>query len=136
MKTGNSLRIREYARREIIEPARKRGDSVVRIVAGDVQRALHLHNLSKQVCDALKTKEFLKENRLALEKQEGPPKMASTTVTYTFRLLSESPTTRAAEVDPLLRLKGIGREVFKSLGGGEAFIRHEREHFYDSGEDS
>jgi len=28
---------------------------------------------------------------------------------------------------PLLRLWGIGKEVFQSLGGGEAFIRSERE---------
>lgn len=108
----------------------------MRIVAGDVQRALQLHNLSPQVCSALKTKEFLKENRLVLEKKEGPPKMMSTTVSYTFRLLSEDPAGKAENADPLMRLKGIGREVFKSLGGGEAFIRSERDHFYDSGEDS
>ena len=36
----------------------------------------------------------------------------------------------------LLSLLGIGKEVFQSVGGGEAFIRHEREHFYDAGEDA
>jgi hypothetical protein len=29
-----------------------------------------------------------------------------------------------------LRLRGIAKEVFRSLGGGEAFIRRERENFY------
>jgi hypothetical protein len=32
----------------------------------------------------------------------------------------------------LLSLCGIGKEVFASLGGAEAFIRNEREHFYSS----
>jgi hypothetical protein len=36
----------------------------------------------------------------------------------------------------LLSLLGIGKEVFESLGGGEAFIRRERERFYDAGEDA
>jgi hypothetical protein len=31
---------------------------------------------------------------------------------------------------PLSRLSGIAKEVFESLGGGEAFIRSEREQFY------
>jgi hypothetical protein len=136
MRTENSARIRKYARDRIIEPARKRGETAVRVVAGDVLKALHLPNsLSKQVCDALKTKEFLRENRLALEKKEGPPSMASTRVTYTFRLLVPSGAD-ARSKDPLLSLWGIGKDVFRSLGGGEAFIRREREHFYDTGADS
>jgi len=31
--------VREQARQEYIEPARRRGDSIVRIVAGDVQKS-------------------------------------------------------------------------------------------------
>lgn len=61
--------------------------------------------------------------------------MQSTRVAYTFRLLSSSGN-NAASKDPLLSLWGIGKELFESLGGGEAFIRSEREHFYDTREDS
>jgi hypothetical protein len=57
----------------------------------------------------------------------------STTVAFTYRLAGKRP----ADTDPeessllrLLRLQGIGKEVFQSLGGGEAFIRRERERFY------
>jgi hypothetical protein len=35
----------------------------------------------------------------------------------------------------LLSLRGIGKEVFAALGGGEAFLRSEREHFYDPGKE-
>jgi hypothetical protein len=34
----------------------------------------------------------------------------------------------------LMSLLGIGKDAFQSLGGGEAFIRYGREHFYDAGE--
>jgi hypothetical protein len=135
MTTGNTDRIREYVRRQYIEPARKRGDITVRIVAGDVHKALRLQNRSPQVCSALRSRKFLEENRLALEKAEGPPGGASTTMKFTYRMLDVAPA-RSGSDDPLMRLWGIGREVFQSLGGGEAFIRSEREHFDDPGDDS
>jgi hypothetical protein len=37
---------------------------------------------------------------------------------------------------PLSHYRGIAKEVFQDLGGGEAFIRGEREHFYGPGDDS
>jgi len=54
--------VREHARQEYIEPARRRGDSIVRIVAGDVQKAARLVNRTALVCQALKSHKFLKEN--------------------------------------------------------------------------
>lgn len=132
MKTGTSDRIREYARREYIEPARRRGDITVRIIAGEVHKALRLHNRVPQVCDALSKPKFLEENHLALVKPpEGPPSGMSTTMTFTYRLL-EDKEAPSRKPDPLDRLWGIGKDVFEALGGGEAFIRSERENFYGS----
>jgi 5-methylcytosine-specific restriction protein B len=129
-------RVREHARQEYIEPARRRGDSTVRIVAGDVQKAARLVNRTALVCQALKSHKFLKENRLALEKWDGPPSGMSTTVTFTYRLAGQPPAAgQPPGESPLLRLWGIGEEVFQSLGGGEAFIRSEREQ-WGPGEDS
>jgi len=31
--------------------------------------------------------------------------------------------------DPFLELRGIAKDLFQELGGGEAFIRNERENF-------
>lgn len=129
--TGNTDRVREYARREYIEPARRHGEITVRIVAGDVHKALGLHNRSPQVCSALRSHKFLEENHLALVKAEGPPGGMSTTMTFTYRLL-ETREQSTPEADRFLRIYGIGKEVFESLGGGEAFIRSERENFYGS----
>jgi hypothetical protein len=36
---------------------------------------------------------------------------------------------------PLSRYRGIAKEVFQGLGGGDAFIRGERERFYGPGDD-
>jgi hypothetical protein len=132
MKTGNTDRVREYAQREYIEPARKRGDITVRIVAGEVHKALRLQNRVPQVCNALRSRKFLEENHLALVvAEDGPPSGMSTTMTFTYRLV-DGGKEQPKQTDPLLRLWGIGKEVFESLGGGEAFIRSERENFYGS----
>jgi hypothetical protein len=132
MNTGNTERVREYAQREYIEPARKRGELTVRIVAGEVHKALRLQNRVPQVCNALRSRKFLEKNHLALVvTEDGPPSGMSTTMIFTYRLLDRGKD-REPKTDPLLRLYGIGKEVFAALGGGEAFIRSERENFYGS----
>lgn len=129
--------VREYARLEYIEPAKARQESTIRIVAGDVQKAVRLSNRVPLVCQALKSRKFLNENHLILEKWEGPPSGISTTVTFVYRLLDEGqqPSAKPAEW-PFLRLRGIAKEVFSGLGGGEEFLRKEREQFYGPGEGS
>jgi hypothetical protein len=127
--------VREYARVTYIEPARKRHESTVRIMAGDVHKALHLEGRVPSVCQALGGSKFLEENHLTLEKREGPPSGQSTTVVFTYRLVDEQAIPDEMQDSPLLRLWGIGKEVFESLGGGEAFIRRERERFYQHDED-
>ena len=128
--------IREYVLRKYIEPSRRRRDVTVRIVAGEVHQALGLNNRFPTVCNALSARKFLEENRLALEKREGPPKGLGARVTFTYKLLDEHAPVSGEPAQPsLMSLLGIGKELFESLGGGEAFIRREREHFYDADED-
>ena len=127
MKTANSQRVREYAEQQFVRPARRRGESTVRIVAGEVHRALRLENRIPQVCAALKSGKFLVDNHLMLDRMEGPPSGMSTTATFTYRLLDENHGESAES--PLNRLWGAGKDVFQSLGGGEAFIRAERDRF-------
>jgi hypothetical protein len=60
----------------------------------------------------------------------------STTVIFTYRLTDEAGQTSSESAESLfLQLRGIGKDVFQSLGGGEAFIRKEREQFYGPGQD-
>ena len=128
-------RVRDYARQEYIEPARRRRESTIRIVAGEVQKAVRLSNRVSLVCQALKSHKFLDENHLVLEKWDGPPSGMSTTVIFTYRLLDEAGQISSQPSEsPFLRLRGIAKDVFQSLGGGEAFIRKERKRFYGPGE--
>jgi 5-methylcytosine-specific restriction protein B len=136
METSHADRVREHARREYIEPAKHRRESTIRIVAGDVQKALRLSNRVPLVCQALKSHKFLNENHLVLEKWEGPPSGMSTTVVFTYRLLDDASQTSSESAESMfLALRGIAKDVFQSLGGGEAFIRKEREEFYGPGKD-
>ncbi|SPE37069.1 conserved hypothetical protein [Candidatus Sulfopaludibacter sp. SbA6] len=138
-KDTQTKRVRDYTLREYIEPARRRGDVTVKVVAGEVQRGVQLSNRVPLVCQALRSHKFLEKNGLILEKWEGPRSGMSTTVTFTYRFRDRTgePGGQPAE-DPLMRLWGIGQEVFQGLGGGEAFIRREREQFHDAdaGEDA
>lgn len=131
---GDTQRVKEFARTEYVEPARRRGDSTVEIVAGNVHKALGMNNSVPTVCQALKSSDFLRENCLEIARIEGPPKGLGTRLKLTYRLAAKSPsqTERRTEESSLMRLWGIGKEVFQSLGGGEAFIRRERERFYKS----
>jgi len=123
----DSDRVREFARREYIEPTRARHESSVRIVAGDVQKAVRLNNRAPLVCQALKSSKFLDDNHLVLEKWEGPPSGMSTTVAFTYRLLNYREKAPGLRPEwPFSQLRGIAKEVFISLGGGEAFIQQER----------
>lgn len=136
--------IRNYAKNEYIDPARRRGETEVRIRAGDVHKAMKFANRPALVCQALRSNIFRRENNLVLIKDEGPPSGLSTSVVFTYRVAESGVPTQPTSADPaasenpstrflgLLQLKGIGKELFASLGGGENFIRSERKAFADA----
>jgi hypothetical protein len=111
-----------------VQEGRRRGDSEVTIVAGQLVRELHLNNRVPAVCSALASKRFLTDNGLELEKKEGPPSGMSTTTRFTYRFvgaLSNEPT----RSEKFLALRGAGKEAFKTLGGGDTYLRTERTEF-------
>ncbi|MGB8768540.1 MAG: hypothetical protein WCC92_02925 [Candidatus Korobacteraceae bacterium] len=123
--------VRDYVRKQYIEPARRKGQKHVRIVAGDVHRALNLHNRVPNVCTALTSKILLQENHLVIEEREGPPSGLGTRMTYTYRFLEPDDQCEAPpEAHTFEKLHGLLSEALRSLGGGEAFLRKERSSFY------
>ena len=58
----------------------------------------------------------------------GPSSGQSTTVTFTYEVI-EHKTRLSAAGNPLIGLRGIAKELFAELGGGENFIRSERGKF-------
>jgi len=121
-------RIRILGRERYVIPARARNEGRFSIRAGDVVRELRLSGVN-QVCSALKTRKFLQDNNLRLADSSGPPSGQSTTVIYTYEFLDAQPSPVGQE-DAWTRLRGALKDVFAELGGGEAYLRNERESFY------
>jgi len=126
--------IRRYAYEKYISPARRRKEKTLSINAGEVHRALELNNRVPLVCAALGSKKFLTEHGLRILSKTGPPSGQSTTVTFTYEIVR----TESAKMTPdeaWQSLRGIAKDIFASLGGGEAYLRQERANFYGSGGD-
>jgi hypothetical protein len=119
--------VRQYARDTYLRPARRRGEKRVSIHVGTVHKVLALNNRVPLVCAALKSRKFLEENALSLISKTGPPSGQSTTVTFTYEI--QDSREDSGPTDPLLKLRGIAKDLFRELGGGEAFIREERKSF-------
>jgi hypothetical protein len=129
VKGRDSDAVRDYVRRKYVEPARRRGESVVRILAGEVHRDLRLTNRVRLVCSALASRAFLEGNGLLLERREGPPSGISPTTVFTYSFKQRAEHRSGQAHSPFYALRGIGKNVFQSFGGGEAFIRRERRQF-------
>jgi hypothetical protein len=122
--------VREYVRKTYLDPALRTRKSGFRVVAGDVHRALHFHNRVPLVCQALTSRKFLQENHLTLEKIEGPPSGLGTTATFFYRVAGKVDAREGAGAEsPFLRFRGVAKDLFQNLGGGEKFIRSERNKF-------
>lgn len=116
-------RIRATAAIHVAE-ARRTGKGTVSIVAGDIVRELGLTNRTPNVCSALGSKRFQAENEVDLEKRDGPA--SSTTTRFTYRIHGRP----SSEQDGFMSLRGIAKDTFARLGGGERFLTEERESFY------
>lgn len=124
---GQTAKVRRYVRDHYVRRARSERRAMFRVVVGDIHRALGLQNRVPLVCNALASRKFLEENSLRLLGRTGPPSGQSTTVELTFELLDPK---RPIEVMESLRaLRGVGKQVFHELGGGEKFLRAERSAF-------
>jgi hypothetical protein len=130
---NNADKIRLHGKERYVLPARKRGDKRFSIQVGDVVRTLRLIQRVPAVCSALKTGKFLGDNNLRLVQTTAPKSGQSTTVVYTYEFVDrENPPT---EADPFELLWGSMKDVFAEYGGGEAYLRAERDKFYSDGAD-
>jgi hypothetical protein len=117
-----------------VEPARKKGEKTIQVRVGNIQKELGWTNRTPSVFSTLSSREFQQEAGVALiEKIGGPPSGGpSTTVQFVYRVLDSSQMPQSAEQhsangSALLGLYGICSDTFKALGGGEEFLRRERE---------
>jgi hypothetical protein len=133
--TRTADNIRTHGREKYVVPARNRQLRRFSIRAGDVVRDLKLLGRVPAVCSALKSRSFLEQNGLRLVERTGPSSGQSTTVTYTYEF-AEARDSSQSSLDPWTELRGLLKRVYAELGGGEAYLRGERESFYASKENS
>ena len=126
-------RIRVYGKEKYVAPARQRKHKRFSIKVGDVVRDLKMNGRTPAVCSALKTREFLQSNDLHLVDTSGPKSGQSTTVIYTYEFVGTKQSSTQAE-DSWTRLRGALKDVFTELGGGEAYLRAERNNFHPTKE--
>ncbi len=132
-ESGKDMTLSEQVLRHIerayVVPARQRGESTIRVKAGDVHRDLRWANRVPSVCTTLSSQKLQKAMGIELIAKDGPPSGQSTTVVFTYRIRSGEGSSGSGtrESGRLERLYGIASEVFRELGGGEKFIREERE---------
>ncbi len=132
MEPNSAEAIRMYAQREYVEPARKKGERRIRIIAGDVHRGMRLKNRVPNVCSVLGSRTFLEKNGLVIEAVSGPPSGMGTRVAYTYLLADEKRSSDQSDAaHDFGNLRGLLKDALRSMGGGEAFLRRERERFHD-----
>jgi hypothetical protein len=143
MNSGLSDRIRDLAKANYVAPALRAGKEQFSIRVGDIRRDLRAepqgfpprHNA--QICSALQTTKFLRENGLEIERVDGPPSGQSSTVVVHYRVSTsvfheaaaataqtrpiEDPSARAFRLTE--KLRGILKEELAEYGGAEGFMR-------------
>ena len=136
-RTTQADRIRSHVAESYVAPARRRGDETVTVVARDVLHDLKLRgDRAPAVCSALGRPKFHKEYDLELVRVDGPPSKQSTTTTFTFRIPHRSAASDLAPRNAVRDLLGVGKAMFAALGGGEQWLRREREAFTESRPDA
>ncbi len=119
--------VRQHATDKYVRPMRHRGERTLSINVGEVHRAVALRNRVPLVCQARESNKFLRANELKLIAKTGQPSGQSTTVTYTYEFINTKPS--SPRENPWARLRGVLRDVFTELGGGEQYLRAERDNF-------
>jgi len=117
-----------------VQPARQKGEKTIQVRVGNIQKELGWTNRTPSVFSTLLSRDFQQEAGVELvEKRGGPPSGGpSTTWQFVFRVLGEAERTApAAKAVPdgagLMALYGLCAGTFEALGGGEEFLRRERE---------
>jgi hypothetical protein len=120
-----------------VKPARQRGEQTIQVRVGSVLKELGWTNRTPSVFSTLSSRALQREAGIELiEKRGGPPSGGpSTTVEFVYRIIPLSERTQAPKPveapipngSGLKALFGILADTFRQLGGGEAYLKSERD---------
>jgi hypothetical protein len=149
---GLSDQVRSVARAKYVEPAIRAGKTRFQVAVRDLLEDLRGQGFPPknwpQICTALQTSKFLRENGLEIEGIDGPPSKMSTTVVVRYRVAGAAPSkiqSAAAPSGPdgesheewahrmTKRLRGRLKDEIAAFGGSEAFMRWVRGSDEDEG---
>jgi hypothetical protein len=124
----------QYVRAKYVHPARAHGQAIVEVKAGDIHSALQWSRRVPLVCSALSSQKFQNAAGVKLiGTKDAPPSGLSTRTIYRYEILDrESPS--GVEAAPpqkrgLLAAYGVAARLYRQVGGGDAFLKAERESF-------
>ena len=134
------MKLTDQTKRHVIStyvnPARRKGEKTIRVRVGSVQKELGWTNRTPSVFSTLSSKEFQREAGVKLVEKMGGPASGgpSTTVQFVFQLLDEGsrrehsrrPAKPVQDGAGLEKLYGILADAYAKLGGGEAYLKAER----------
>ncbi|MGD0547722.1 MAG: hypothetical protein ABR991_07810 [Terracidiphilus sp.] len=125
---------KQYVISTYVNPARLKGEKTIQVRVGNLQKELGWTNRTPSVYSTLLSRDFQQEAGVELiDKSGGPPSGGpSTTWKFVFRILGKdeqaAPTAKVVpNGEGLMDLYGIFADVFKQLGGGEEYLRRERD---------
>ncbi len=125
---------KQHVIEKYIKPARQRGEKTVEVRVGNVLKELGWSNRTPSVFSTLGSQPFQKQAGVELIEKRGGPASGgpSTTVRFIYRVLDEgqSPGMERKVLSNgagLMSLYGICGETFRQLGGGEAYLKAERD---------
>ena len=125
----------QFVRANYVHPARQRGNRTVEVKAGDIHAGLHWSRKVPLVCSALTSQKFQNTVGVRLiETRDAPPSGLSTKTIYRYEILDgESPSVLRDYSPPpkrgLLAAYGVAAHLYRQVGGGDAFLKAERENF-------
>ena len=125
----------QFVRANYVYPARQRGSTIVEVKAGDIHNTLRWSRRVPLVCSALSSQKF--QNAVGVRligTKDAPPSGLSTRTIYRYEILDrETPSGLKDGAPPpkrgLLAAYGVAAHLYRQVGGGDAFLKGERENF-------
>jgi hypothetical protein len=128
-----SEEVQQYFHGNYVLPARQRGQASVEVKAGEIHSKLGWTRRIPLVCAALSSKKLQRNVGVRLTQKEGPPSGQSPTVVFRYEILkSEASSAQGVSSQPkrgLLAAYGVAAHLYRQVGGGDAFLKTERENF-------
>src|ERR1700677_4725724 len=135
LRMNLSETVLQFVRANYVHPARMQGQTTVEVKAGDIHSGLRWSRRVPLVCSALSSRKFQNAAGVRLiETKDAPPSGLSTRTIYRYEILDrETPSWLRDDSPPqkrgLLAAYGVAAHLYRQVGGGDAFLKAEREKF-------